>query len=136
MISRTRAAAAVWLVACAPLVFACAPDGQGEQQALGKGLSVAYAWLPEPPAIGNLATLRIRICDDAGKPAQGKLTVDAVMPAHGHGMNYAPPRIEVAAGPVEVTGLLFHMPGRWQLRFKLRADGTTRRARADFVLSP
>ncbi|MEM7407389.1 MAG: hypothetical protein AAF458_18975 [Pseudomonadota bacterium] len=122
-------------MALAPQVFGCDPLDRTEHAARGKGVTVAYSWVSGPPAVGELATLRLRLCDISGAPAGGKLSVDAVMPAHGHGMNYTPPTVEVADEPVAVTGLLFHMPGRWQLRFKLRGDGVTRRAHADFLLA-
>lgn len=55
------------------------------------------------------------------------LEVDAQMPHHGHGMNFVP---EVTGGDGEwvATGLLFHMPGRWELAIDVVHNGVTERA--------
>ena len=49
---------------------------------------------------------------------QATVTLDAHMPAHGHGMNYAPEHRIVAQQAdflkVEVESVLLHMPGDWQ----------------------
>ncbi len=52
-----------------------------------------------------------------------RVKVDAWMPAHRHGMNYAPTLTGTAEGPWRAEGLLFHMPGAWQLVFELRLGG-------------
>ena len=44
------------------------------------------------------------------------ILVDAGMPQHGHGMSVRPVhRSGVADGEFEVDGMLFHMPGAWEL---------------------
>jgi hypothetical protein len=46
------------------------------------------------------------------------VTLDALMPAHGHGMNYAPEHRVLSQQEdflqVAVDGVLLHMPGKWQ----------------------
>jgi hypothetical protein len=60
----------------------------------------------------------------------GELTVDAQMPHHGHGMNVKP-KVEVTGpGRYRVKGLLFHMPGRWELMFDRTDKGLLERAQA------
>lgn len=58
----------------------------------------------------------ISVCGNDLQQATVKL--DAQMPAHGHGMNYAPEHRIVAQQAdflkVEVEGVLLHMPGDWQ----------------------
>jgi hypothetical protein len=43
--------------------------------------------------------------------------VDATMPEHQHGMNYRPRLLDLGAGRWRAEGLMFHMAGRWELRF-------------------
>lgn len=43
------------------------------------------------------------------------IRIDADMPAHGHGMNTKPRVTKVEDGKWKVEGLLFHMPGDWEL---------------------
>lgn len=73
-------------------------------------------------------------------PAAGvPLSVDAGMPHHGHGMNVKPKveRSDVAgAARFRVTGMLFHMPGRWELMFDLRREGLLERAQTTVHLNP
>lgn len=60
--------------------------------------------------------------------------VDAHMPEHRHGMNY---RASVSArgnGFYVAEGLLFHMPGRWQLLFDVERGGRTERLEAEIEL--
>jgi hypothetical protein len=81
-------------------------------------------WRAEPaPAVSKPFAIRITLC-----PARAELLrVDATMPEHRHGMNYRP-RVQ-AAGPGAWTadGLLWHMPGRWELLLVARVDGQERR---------
>lgn len=44
-----------------------------------------------------------------------RLTIDATMPAHKHGMNYQPSTVQIDSHRHEVKNLLFHMPGMWRL---------------------
>ena len=49
-----------------------------------------------------------------------KLSIDAGMEAHNHGM-YSKPTIEALGyGKYKVRGLLFHMPGQWFLEFSVQ----------------
>ena len=72
---------------------------------------------------------------DAGVP----LSVDAGMPHHGHGMNVKPKVERLAAASdarFRVTGMLFHMPGRWELMFDLSREGLLERAQTTVHLNP
>ncbi len=51
----------------------------------------------------------------ASVPLPARVTVDATMPAHKHGMNYEPRTAQIGAGHYQVRNLLFHMPGVWRL---------------------
>ena len=59
---------------------------------------------------------------------------DAAMPQHGHGMNVAPTVKQVAPGTYRVDGMLFHMPGYWELYFDLSREGVMERAQGAVTL--
>ena len=83
------------------------------------------AWRAEPVerVVGQPFALLVSLC-----PAEARLTrVDATMPEHRHGMNYRPKVITIAPGLYRAEGLLFHMPGRWDLTFDLVTGNTTQR---------
>jgi hypothetical protein len=78
--------------------------------------------------------LEIAICAKPGSPAPESLKVDAHMPEHRHGMNYRATVSSTGAGRYVAEGLLFHMPGRWQLVFDVERGGQTERLATDLVL--
>ena len=82
----------------------------------------------------KLFSVEVQVC-----PATALLTrVDATMPEHLHGLNYRPSvqRIgDAKDGRWRADGLMFHMPGRWELRFDVQADGRTEKL-TDTVLLP
>jgi hypothetical protein len=70
--------------------------------------------------------------DDASKPrADVSLAVDAAMPQHGHGMNRVPKIEKLPDGGFRAEGLLFHMPGKWELYFDVARGPLVERAQAD-----
>lgn len=99
-------------LAAAP-AFACplpAPALQGE--------GVQLAWRAEPAIGREPFALAVRLC-----PAGARLLrVDATMPEHRHGMNYRPRLVPQGEG-WRAEGLLFHMSGRWELRFDVEHGG-------------
>lgn len=56
----------------------------------------------------------VTVCAQS-QDAPARVTVDATMPAHKHGMNYEPKMTQVDDSNYQVENLLFHMPGVWQL---------------------
>jgi hypothetical protein len=44
------------------------------------------------------------------------------MPEHRHGMNYRPSVTRRGDGRFTASGLLLHMPGRWEFSFDLHGD--------------
>lgn len=114
---------ALLLLAAAP-AFACPlppPALQGD--------GVQLAWRADP-AIGREAfAMAVRVC-----PADARLLrVDATMPEHRHGMNYRPRLVPQADG-WRVEGLLFHMAGRWELRFDVEQGGRVQSLRQNVEL--
>ena len=74
---------------------------------------------PNPIPLNSDFELLARVLDSDGTSvSSAELYVDATMPDHGHGM-VRQPRVEPSGGGrFSVRGMLFHMPGRWQLRFE------------------
>lgn len=71
-------------------------------------------------------TFTVRICGDATQQPD-RLTADATMPAHKHGMNYQPGvtrKPESGAGFVDyqITNFVFHMPGVWEIKLVAYRD--------------
>jgi hypothetical protein len=56
------------------------------------------------------------------------------MPQHGHGMNVAPTVKRTGEGTFRVDGMLFHMPGYWELYFDLGSAGTLERTQGSVTL--
>ncbi len=66
---------------------------------------------PAPLQVGKPFALSVTLC-----PAHAQLLrVGAQMPEHRHGMNYRPSLKPLGDGRWRVDGLLWHMPGRWEL---------------------
>lgn len=69
-------------------------------------------------------SMEIKFCDDADIQS---VSVDAIMPAHQHGMNYTPVIVDLGDGSFRVDGMLFHMLGVWEIQVGLVQDkGVTR----------
>ncbi len=106
----------------------------GERRIDGDGLELAWRAVPAP-AVGAPFAIVFALCprDGAAVPID-RVRVDAWMPAHRHGMNYAPTLSGGPDGPMRAEGLLFHMPGAWQLVFEMRRGGRALRLVDDLVL--
>ena len=73
-------------------------------------------------AVGDYFTVRAAVCSKDA-PAPTALSVDARMPEHRHGMNSRARVVEEAPGRYLADGLMFHMPGRWELLFEIDTAG-------------
>ncbi len=71
--------------------------------------------LPDIP-LAQPFSARIKFCHSGSIT---KLDVDAIMPAHQHGMNYLPTITDLGAGIYQVDGLVFHMPGIWEFQVEV-----------------
>jgi hypothetical protein len=86
------------------------PPGAGQRLTAG-GVQAWWRAEPSPLRVGQPFALVVTLC-----PAQARLLrVDAQMPEHRHGMNYRPTLQPLGAGRWRAEGLLWHMPGRWEL---------------------
>jgi hypothetical protein len=108
---------------------ACPPAAAGAT-VLRQG-GVQATWVAEPaPAVSKPFALRVELC-----PARAELVrVDATMPEHRHGMNYRPRLVPAGPGRWTVDGLVWHMPGRWELLLVARLDGREERLVQSVVL--
>lgn len=120
---------AVALAGLVPAARACGETlGAGRQALVGDGWQIAWRAAPTPIPVGRHFALDIALCAPAGQALPATLHVDATMPEHRHGMNYRPGVSARGAGLFHAEGLMFHMPGRWELVFEWRdAAGATRR---------
>ena len=82
--------------------------------------NVIYRFEPAAPAMHRLMSFYVRLGITSELSTSATLSLDATMPAHGHGMNYAPPEVQLRDNQAKIDGLLFHMPGHWRVRFTIR----------------
>jgi hypothetical protein len=107
-----------WLGAALPATAACPLPKPALQQG-----EAQVAWKVDGAslAVGKHFAMEVLVC-----PADAMLArVDATMPEHKHGMNYRPSLKSLGDGRWRVEGLMFHMPGRWELRLEVRTAGRT-----------
>jgi YtkA-like len=119
-------AAALAAVACAAQT--CGGNLVGTRHVVENArYAIAYTTAPDPIAVGQHFVVEFAVCArDGARPLQS-VRVDANMPEHKHGMNYRPGVTTVRPGIYRAEGLLFHMPGRWELTFDVAAGNTTER---------
>lgn len=128
MVRKTIIASLALLAASTGSAAACTiPDGwmamQSEQSQSPK---IALKLPPTPVKIGEPFSIDILVCTDR-EPGTDDIRLDAVMPAHKHGMNYRPEIEAVADNVYRGTGMFFHMPGEWQISVDLLSGAKTRR---------
>jgi hypothetical protein len=83
---------------------------------------LAYKLLPDPVPVGQHFAIELVLCPKESATLPAELRIDATMPEHKHGMNYRPSVKALAPGRYRAEGLMFHMPGRWELVFELRGS--------------
>jgi len=107
--------------------FACGDALEGARRIESPRYVLAFRTVPRDIPMGRHFSVEFAVCARPGAPAPEAIQVDAVMPEHGHGMNYRPSVKAVTAERYVAEGLMFHMPGRWDFRFSVRGGGTTDR---------
>ena len=95
-------------------------------------VTVLFRTVPPTIEIGRHFTVEAVVCSPAPMPT--RLRVDALMPEHRHGMNNRPTVIKSGDGVYVAEGMLFHMPGRWQLIFDVERDGRVERLSTEMEL--
>ena len=115
------AATALVLAGTAPaLADHCPKDVMAgmEKRLSADGTAVAYRTDPAKIAVGKPFAIEVVACVDGKKAnAPSRIRVDAGMPAHGHGMNYKSSEKKIGPGHSRFDGMVFHMPGAWQITF-------------------
>ena len=118
------------LIAASAGAWACVPElpsGPPTRQIESARFVLAYRARPAPIPVSRHFALELAVCAKDGKIMPDDVRVDAQMPEHRHGMNYKASISAQGGGRYAAQGLLFHMPGRWELYFDLRAAGQTDR---------
>ncbi len=81
----------------------------------------------DPLAINQLHAWILHVETPDGQPVEGAtITVDGGMPAHNHGLPTEPQVTEeLGGGDYRLEGVKFSMPGLWELRITITANGKT-----------
>ena len=95
---------------------------------------VAFRTQPATIEIARHFTVELTVCPKGAAPAAEAVRVQGFMPDHGHGMNYQAAVTALGGGRFRAEGLMFHMPGRWELIFDVRAAAKSERLRKSVVL--
>jgi hypothetical protein len=139
MIRAAGAAVFAAMLATGPVaaqVPACPGADKGFSRAVSPDAEIAYRWQPEKLRVGQFFEIEVIACRAPGTSPVGRIEVDALMPAHNHGMNYRPAAAPVGPGHFRFTGLMFHMPGTWRLTFELIQGDTRTQLAKDIELGP
>jgi len=65
--------------------------------------------------LGQPFSFKFTLCDETDS-VPDRVTANATMPAHQHGMNYTPTvAFDKASNNFEIEDFLFHMPGEWEI---------------------
>lgn len=108
-----------------------APSLQRGRPSDGGDFYVVYSPTPDPVPLNQLFRLELALFEgsDRSQPAaDAEVLVRGWMPEHEHGMNLVPEVHPLGGGRFSVEGMLFHMPGRWQLIVEVRRHGAAEHA--------
>jgi hypothetical protein len=92
---------------------------------------VTVAAEPDPIPLSKMfaLTIGVYLAGDRAQAVSGTtVAVDARMPAHNHGTNLQARVARVGDGRFRAEGLLFHMPGTWELYVDVTRAAETERA--------
>ena len=100
----------------AALVLSCeGAQVSGPRLAKTKSFSVSLQTDPAQIPVNKHFTMEFTLQSLAGAEVSEQVAVDADMPSHGHGMNTKPQLTALGGGRWRVEGMLFHMPGAWEI---------------------
>ena len=119
------------------VALACTPELPGGKFKVVEGKQYTAAWRtqPENVTIGLHFAVELALCiKDSAAAKPDSVRVDAHMPEHRHGMNYKTKVDSPAPGRYRAEGLMFHMPGRWEYIFEVRAGTNTERLTTSVVM--
>ena len=116
-------------LACASGALAadCAGGAGAKMKVDGKsvGLSAYLSTKPASVSVGRPFQAVVSVCGANGQALE-RFTIDATMPRHRHGMNYAP-KVQSSAQTYTATGMFFHMPGLWRFHVSVGRNGQRQR---------
>lgn len=114
--------------------------------------TVCATSVPNPIPLNEPFAMNVQVYETPERTRLARkviLEVDATMPEHHHGMNLKP-QVRAIGGPTvqdvmpghgamgdghfEVQGMLFHMPGRWEIHFDITRGAITERAQLEIDL--
>ena len=95
-----------------------------------EGVQAAISIDREKIVVGEPFTVDLAVC--VTKTALDRVTVDATMPLHRHGMNYKPRMTNLGGGRYRATPFVFHMPGLWRVVVKTYRKGQPSYLQRDF----
>jgi hypothetical protein len=114
-----------------------ASSNSASRETSGGSYFVRYTADPNPIPLNEMFTLMIHVYQDADlqRRAEGvTVEVDAAMPAHHHGMNLSPRVQRMDDGSFRASGMLFHMPGYWEVYVDVSREGKKERARFELEI--
>lgn len=125
--------AAIWALSAAAAPT-CGADWRGAQLIKAGNYVVAYRTQPAKIVVGRHFSIDIAVCAKGNAPLPSGIAVDAYMPEHGHGMNYKAAVRATGRARFRADGLMFHMPGRWELMFDVQGAGSAERLTRSIVI--
>ena len=125
LLRKAAFALALPVLVCSSLAWADCEATAGARRVEGRDVALAFKTRPAKIKVGELFSVDVTVCPKKGT-VKG-VGVDASMPEHKHGMNYKPTVKKNATEGFTATGMMFHMPGRWQFAFEV--EGTEGRER-------
>ena len=86
---------------------------------------VSFTSQLDPLAINQIHSWTLHVETADGQPVEdATIVVDGGMPQHGHGLPTQPQVTQnLGGGDYLVEGLKFQMPGWWEVKFRITADG-------------
>ena len=93
------------------------------------------AFRPEPMRIerGEPFALLFNVCTKNGNPAE-LVAVEAQMPEQKRGMKAKPTIVSAGDGRYRAEGMVFDMPGRWEVAIDVRAGEESERLTHEIIL--
>ncbi len=87
-------------------------------------------WPEGGPPLNDYFSMEVHVADETVTD----LAVDADMPSHGHGMITRPVVEQIRPSVWRVDGMMFHMPGFWELYLDLKRGQEVTRQTHDVTL--
>jgi hypothetical protein len=112
---------------------AAAPKGKRSIESNDGRYVVELETVPGALAVNQPFDVTLSVSPKDGSASDLEVQVDARMPAHFHGMNRMAKMSRAGSG-WKAEGLVFHMPGHWELYVDITRGGWTERAQMDVEL--